>query len=208
MERFTKAAKILLDREFLSVREELQALKKSTKTPRVRYENKTQWKSVCEESMDMLAHGLADYIKENLISGTNIQYLGGIPMVLPNFESEIDTQLRACLEQIAHDKPWSARRAKEISLGIGTSFASFGGGVGLLTGEEKSQSILNYVMTFIMCALKTSSPCGDSIDAIPVVPCECCGKHMPLSQAREGTQPWSWRVLDICDDCELVHQGM
>ena len=41
MERFTKAARILLDREFLSVRNELRALKESTMTPRVRYENKT-----------------------------------------------------------------------------------------------------------------------------------------------------------------------
>ena len=210
MEHFTKAAKILLDREFLSVRGELQALKESTKTPRVKYENKEHWRSVCEESMDMLAHGLANYIKDNLVPGTSIEEMGGIPMVLPKFELEIDTQLRACLEQITHNKPWSTRRAKEISLGLGTSFAAFGGGVGLLTGEGKSQSILNYVMTFIMCAIKTSSPCGDSIDAIPFVPCECCGKDMPLcwTSGDFATQPWSWRVLDICDDCELVHQGM
>ena len=104
-------------------------------TPRVRYENKTHWRSVCEESMDMLAHGLSNYIKDNLVSGTSIEEMGGIPMVLPKFELEIDTQLRACLEQITQNKPWSTRRAKEISLGLGTSFASFGGGVGLLTGE-------------------------------------------------------------------------
>ena len=112
--------------------------------------------------------------------------------------------------QTPASRTWSTRRAKEISLGLGTSFASFGGGVGLLTGEGKSQSILNYVMTFIMCAIKTSSPCGDSIDAIPFVPCECCGKDMPLcwTSGDFATQPWSWRVLDLCDDCELVHQGM
>ena len=207
MERFTKAAKVLLDREFLSVKGELQALKESTKTPSVKFENKAHWRSVCEESMDMLAHGLANYIKDNLLLGTNIEETGGIPMVLPKFEVEIDTQLRACLEQMTQNKPWSTRRAKEISLNLGTSFASFGGGVGLLTGEEKSQSILNYVMTFIMCALKTSSPSGDSIDAIPVVPCDCCGKDMPLYwKSRDiASQTWSWRILDICDQCGDQH---
>ena len=211
MERFTQAAKILIDREFLLVKEELQELKKSTETPHVKYKNKAQWKSICEESMDILARGLANYINENLLSGTNIEEMGNehlrgkgaIPMVLPRFELEIDTQLRACLEQITQNKPWSTRRAKEISIGIGTSFASFGGGFGLLTDEEQNHSIINYVMTFIMFALKTSSPCGDSIDAIPIVPCHCCGKDTPLywNSGDFASQPWSWRVLDICDNC-------
>jgi hypothetical protein len=213
MERFTQAAKILIDRVFLSVSKELRELKKDTETPRVKYKSKTQWRSVCEESMDMLAHGLANYIDENLLQETNIEEMGnehlrgmgGIPMVLPRFELEIDTQLRACLEQITQNKPWSARRAKEISLGIGTSLASFGGGVGLLPGEhrEKSHSITNYVMTFIMFALKTSSPSGESVDAIPMVPCDCCGKDMPLYWKSKDleTQCWTWRALDICDNC-------
>ena len=202
MERFTLAAKILLDREFLSVSEELRELKNSTMTPHVRSENKTQWRSVCEEAMDGLAYGLANYINTNLLSETNIEEMGCIPMVLSKFEMEIDTQLRTCLEQITHNRSWSTRRAKEISLSIGTSFASFGGGIGLLTGEGKTQSILNYVMTFIMCALKTSSS-GDSIDAVPIVPCDCCGKDMPLYwKSRDiASQTWSWRILDICDHC-------
>lgn len=210
MERFTQAAKILIDQEFLSVSEELRKLKKHTDTPRVKYKNKTQWRSVCEDSMDALAHGLASYIEKNLLSGTSIEETGGIPMVLPKFELEIDAQLCTCLEQITQNKPWSARRAKEISLGIGTSLASFGRGIGLREGERISQSILDYVMTFVMCAIKTSSPCGDSIDAIPMVPCDCCGEDMPLYwKSRDfATQSWSWRILDICDDCELVQQGV
>ena len=207
MDNFIKAAKILLDRELIFIKEQLQELKQKFKTPRVKYKDSSHWRSICEESMDVLSHGLADYINDNIVSGANIEEIGSVPMIIPKLELEIEKQLCACLKQISQSASWSERRAKEISLGIGTAFASFGRGIGMRTGIELNQSILNYIMTFIMCALKTSSPCGESIDTIPIVPCECCGKYMRLcwNSSDSVTQPWSWRIIDICDSCELDH---
>ena len=186
---------------------ELAEHKKQMETPRTKYKSIEFWRSLYEESMDELAGNLAKYIDDNIVLEDDSANIGCIPMNVMKFEQEIDIQLRTCLEKITRSPSWSARRAKEISLGIETSFTSFGEGVGLMSGENVNQKITSFVMSFIMCALKTSSPCGESIDAIPIVPCECCGFDMPLYW-KCGESARIWRVIDICDDCELLYEKM
>ena len=208
MHRFVQCSKILVDREYFACRKELAEARLLEKGPRVRFTSAKQWKDLCHESLDSLAHGLGHYIENNVVSTGDVNLGTNIPMVLPRLEEEVTNQLRICLIQMTQNERWATHRAKEVSLVLSASFAAFGGGIGLHPTVDhehfKVQAILNYIMTFIICTLQSGKNGDDGIDSIPVLVCDCCKEDMPLCTPPAGV----CRVIDLCDNCEIMHQGM
>ena len=203
MNNFVSSSKILIDREFLLCQKELAKINVLNNGPRIKFSSSKEWKTLCDESLDSLAHGLGHYIEDNIVCVGFVNLRDNLPMVLPRLEEEINEQLKICLIHMTQNKLWATKRAKEISLSLGASFASFGGGVGLSDqlGPAKTQIILNYIMTFIICLLQAGSTGDNGIDSIPIIVCHGCKKDMPLGTPPIGVS----RDFDLCDDCEIMY---